>query len=195
MTVARVVVAPMILLYWSGMLDFATVSQALSLIPGRGGIALRRAWYESTLAACGPRLVVEFLAAIRTPKTRLGADCYIGMGSWIGWVTIGDNYMSGNHVTILSGRNQHGSSRIDIPMRQQEGHAQMITVGPDVWAGSGAIIANDVARGTIVAAGSVVTRVFPEFTVIAGVPATIIRTRAQVTEAAPRGQYVDRNST
>jgi virginiamycin A acetyltransferase len=192
MAVARLLVAPMVVLYRSRLVDFATVSQGLSLIPGLGGIALRRAWYEWTLAACGPRLVVEFLAAIRTPKSRLGADCYIGMGSWIGWVTIGDNYMSGNHVTILSGRNQHGSARIDVPMRHQAGTARMITIGPDVWAGSGAIIADDVARGTIIAAGSVVTRPFPEFAIIAGVPATVLRMRADTTSSA---RYVDRSSS
>lgn len=176
-TLTKVLLVPIYVLYRARLIEFATVGHALSLTPGRAGIAIRRAWYEMTLQTCGAGLVVEFLAAFRTPRTRVGNHCQIGLGSWIGLADIGDDFIGGNHVTILSGRQQHGRERLDIPMRLQEGVAERVKIGPDVWVGSGAIIAAEVSRGTIIGSGAVVTKTFPEFSILAGVPAQVIGSR------------------
>jgi acetyltransferase-like isoleucine patch superfamily enzyme len=54
-----------------------------------------------------------------------------------------------------------------------------VTIGNDVWIGTGVIILNDVSigDGAIVAAGSIVTRSVPPYAIVGGVPATIIRMR------------------
>lgn len=54
-----------------------------------------------------------------------------------------------------------------------------ITVGDDVWIGAGAILLPGVTVGprSVVGAGSVVTRDVPADTVVAGVPARVIRQR------------------
>jgi acetyltransferase-like isoleucine patch superfamily enzyme len=54
-----------------------------------------------------------------------------------------------------------------------------ITIGNDVWIGSGVKIMDGVhiGDGVVVAAGSVVTKSIPEYSVVAGVPARIIKTR------------------
>jgi virginiamycin A acetyltransferase len=174
---AKVFLLPCYVVYRLRLFDYSAVNHALSMIPGRLGVGLRRAWYEMTLEACGPGLVVEFLAAFRTPKARVGARCFIGLGSWIGWTHLSDEVITGNHITILSGRRQHGFERLDVPMHDQQGRPELVHVGSDVWIGSGAVIAADVSRGTIVASGAVVTRVFPEFSIVGGVPAVQIGSR------------------
>jgi acetyltransferase-like isoleucine patch superfamily enzyme len=54
-----------------------------------------------------------------------------------------------------------------------------VRVGSDVWVGSGAVIAVDVSRGTIIGAGAVVTRAFPEYAILAGVPAQQVGSRME----------------
>lgn len=54
-----------------------------------------------------------------------------------------------------------------------------ITVGNDVWLGKNVIITNgsDIGNGVIAAAGAVITKNVPDYAVVAGVPARIIRYR------------------
>lgn len=177
-------VLPLIALYRIGAVRFDTISQVLAFVPGLPGVGIRRAWYERTLEACGEYLVVDFLSAIRTAQTRVGAYCYIGRNNWIGLADIGDGLLSGNSVTIHSGAHQHGFERTDIPMRLQPGRMERISVGEDVWLGSHVVVNADVARGTIVASGAVVTATHPPFSIIGGVPAKLIRSR--IPEGGPR---------
>lgn len=176
---------PTHILYRFHLVSFETVSKSLSLIPGLGGMWLRRAWYKATLAHCGQNLYVDFLGAIRTPKTSVGDNVYIGHSCWIGWTDIGDDAMLGGHIVVLSGAGQHGFERTDVPMRLQEGHPTQVKIGRDVWVGNGAIIAADVAEGCVVGAGSVVIRPTEPYTIVAGVPAHAIRNRGEL--CAPKG--------
>jgi acetyltransferase-like isoleucine patch superfamily enzyme len=152
----------------------------LAFAPGIGGVGIRRVWYERTLEACGEHLVVDFLSAIRTPRTRVGRHCYIGRANWIGLAHIGDDLLSGNNVTIHSGPRQHGFSRTDVPMRVQPGSLAVVNIGNDVWLGSHVVVSSDVSEGTIVASGAVVTKPYPSYSIIAGVPARLIRDRRAV---------------
>jgi len=157
---------------------FTATSQWLSFIPGYSGILLRRIWYQSTLRGCGSNLTVDWLAVIRTRDTEIGNRCTIGVGSWIGWARLGDDVMSGNHVTILSGGKQHAYSDLSRPIRQQKGEKRQIIIGNDVWIGSGAIIMSDISEGTVIGAGSIVTKIHPKQSVIAGNPARILKKRS-----------------
>ena len=53
----------------------------------------------------------------------------------------------------------------------------MVTIGAGAWIGTGAIVLADVGRGTVVAAGSVVTKPLPDGVIAAGVPARVVRSR------------------
>jgi acetyltransferase-like isoleucine patch superfamily enzyme len=67
-------------------------------------------------------------------------------------------------------------------------HFKPVVIGDDVWVGYGAILLAGchIGRGSVVAAGAVVTNDVPECTVVAGVPARAIRRRfaLEVDEAA-----------
>ena len=54
-----------------------------------------------------------------------------------------------------------------------------VEVGDDVWVGTGAKILDGVTlgKGCIVAAGAVVTESFPEYSIVGGIPAKLLRTR------------------
>ncbi len=184
---SQLMLLPVRLLYQVHWVSFESASKALGLIPGLGGMWLRRTWYQATLASCGENLYVDFMAAIRTPRTLLGSNVYIGNSCWIGWANIGDDVMLGGQDVVLSGAEQHGFERTDIPMRAQAGHAVQVNIGRDVWVGSGAIVAADIAEGCVVGAGSVVTKPTEPYTVVAGVPARVIRRR----EWTPMSQAPD----
>lgn len=170
------------LLLWSRLplsefTSFTAPSQWLSFLPGYSGILLRRVWYRSTLRRCGCNLTVDWLAVIRTRETEIGDRCTLGVGNWVGWVRLGDDVMTGSHVVFVSGAHQHGFDDINRPIRRQHGRKRQVIVSDDVWIGANAVVMADVSRGTVIGAGTIVTRQLQEMSVIAGNPARIIRKR------------------
>lgn len=155
---------------------YRTISEALGLIPGMAGVVIRRAWYRRTLAKCGARLFVDWLAVFKSAEACVGDDCYIGVRSWIGVATIGDGTLISSGVQVLSGLEQHGIAR-DQPVRSQMGGLQRVYIGEDCWIGAGAIVGADLALGTVVGAGSVVVQPTEAFWIVAGNPARVVRER------------------
>src|SRR5439155_8575805 len=135
-------------------------SELLALLPGKLGVIWRRSWYQRTLEVCGTKLVVEWMSVFKSESATVGDRVYIGPFCWISRTHLGDDVMLAGRVTILSGKAQHGTARIDLPMRQQPGRMADVRIGCDVWVGDSAVIMSDVADGTVVGAGSVVTGKF-----------------------------------
>jgi len=86
-------------------------------------------------------------------------------------------------VQIPSGPHTHGIARIDVPIRDQPGAPVCVHVREGAWIGNGAVVLADVGRHAIVAAGAVVTRPVPDYAIVGGVPAAVIRSRRD--EARP----------
>lgn len=63
--------------------------------------------------------------------------------------------------------------------------AQGVTIGSDVWIGHGAIVlpGRSIGDGAVVAAGAVVTKDVPPYTIVGGTPARVIRERFPATVA------------
>lgn len=94
-------------------------------------------------------------------------------------VTIDDFLMMGEDVLFLGGG--HNYNRTDIPMGQQGGKEPTpLHIAGDVWIGARAIIlpgCRRIGHGAIIGAGSVVTKDVPDWAIVGGNPATIIKMR------------------
>lgn len=109
---------------------------------------------------------------------RIGRDSLIGEYSIIrgqGGVTIGDRVYTSPFTQLLAVN--HIFDDPNRPFTEQGITAQGIVVEDDVWLGAGAILTDGVrvGKGAVVAAGAVVTQDVPAHTVVAGVPARVIK--------------------
>lgn len=116
----------------------------------------------------------------------IGRDSLIGEFNVLrgqGGIHIGDRVYTSPFVQFAAVN--HVFSDPTRPFVEQGITAQGITVEDDVWIGAGAIITDGVhiGRGAVVAAGAVVRDQVPPHTVVAGVPARIVKS---VTGREPR---------
>ncbi|MCB2204264.1 acyltransferase [bacterium] len=96
-----------------------------------------------------------------------------------GSVRIGDDTLIGGFVTIIDGN--HVTRNAERSIREQGGKQVPIEIGSDVWIGSNAVILQGVNIGdhAVVAANATVTKDVPEYAVVAGTPARVIRDRRE----------------
>lgn len=127
--------------------------------------------------------------AVLTPgggTIELGINSVFGMFNYIdgsGTLTIGRNVRIGQHVCIYT--SNHNFNRCDRPICAQGLTTKPVVIEDDVWIGAHAVILPGVRihHGSIVAAGAVVSRDVPPFSVVGGVPARKIKERNQCGEA------------
>jgi acetyltransferase-like isoleucine patch superfamily enzyme len=147
---------------------------------------------QSDCIAVGPNSVIrgELTTFAHGGKIEIGSWCYVGEGSRI-WsaalVQIGDRALIAHDVNIFD--------NLTHPLRAAERHEQIrqmftrghpreiplderpVRICNDAWIGAGAMVLRGVTvgEGGVVAAGAVVTRDVPAFSIVAGNPAVLIR--------------------
>lgn len=156
---------------------FQGCSQLLSLFPGVPGNYLRQQFYRLTLAACPDDCCIEFGTRLNQRGIELGHRVYIGTNCCIGLCHIEDDVMLGSNVDIISGSKQHHFDQLDIPMREQGGELEKIIIGEDCWLGNSSVVMANVGRKSIVAAGSVVVKDLPPYSIAGGNPAKVLKSR------------------
>lgn len=109
----------------------------------------------------------------------LGSNSYVGLNSFIeGFnekIIIGDFVSIAPNASIISGSGPNASP----PMQRVFGNATgPITIGDHTWIGGNSIIMPNVTLGKycVVAAGSFVNKSFPDYSIVGGTPARLIRT-------------------
>jgi len=136
-------------------------------------------------AYCGKNVNIERRAFFGSGKSlSIGNNSAIGINATIlGPVTIGRNVMMGEDVIVIT-RN-HQFSWTDIPMIEQGYQEwQPVTIGDNVWIGARVIILGGVSigSGVIIGAGAVVSKDIPNYAVVVGNPARIVRYRNNLDE-------------
>lgn len=130
----------------------------------------------------GPRSIISTSGGtVRVgSRTSFFSDCLIS-----GAVTIGNDCLFANSVTVLSGTHQiRGSGTIrenDAAWERSPDYRPFdpILIGEDCWLGANSVILPGVnlGKGTVVGANAVVTKSFPDYSILGGVPARIIGSR------------------
>jgi maltose O-acetyltransferase len=111
-------------------------------------------------------------------ESEIGDNSGIGIGSFVGLVTIGCDVMIGEHFMALT--HNHEFKDLTIPMRLQgRQENKRITIEDDVWIGARVTLlpAVTIGKGAIVGAGSVVTRDVSPYSIVGGNPAREIGRR------------------
>lgn len=122
-------------------------------------------------------------------KISVGDNFYIGKFSQIECdAEIGNHVMLANFVALI-GRYDHNYQQVGVPMRLASairspeynwlGLNEKIVIEDDVWVGFGAILLSGVrvGKGSIIAAGSIVTKDVEPYSIYAGVPARKVGNR------------------
>lgn len=112
------------------------------------------------------------------PVVIIGDRCLIGRGSAIVGhyrIDIGDDVFTGMNVYITD--QNHGYEDPDTPIGIQDPQDDPVVIGDGSWIGSGAVVLPGarIGKHCVVAANSVVRGTFPSHSVIAGVPAKVVR--------------------
>ena len=150
---------------------------------GPASLRIRRFICRHIFEYCGDNVNIEhgarFGAGTRIRignNSGLGVNCVVPNGS-----IIGENVMMGPNCYIHE-RN-HSFSRVDIPMIKQ-GYAppKPIIIDDDVWIGRDVtiMVGRHIAKGSIIAANCVLTKDYPEFSIVGGNPSRLIRSRKQI---------------
>ncbi|MHB1295222.1 MAG: acyltransferase [Anaerolineae bacterium] len=131
-----------------------------------------------TLVMHGAVLHVYNFRGLPHAGIRIGRDSLIGEYTVIrgqGGVTIGDRVFTSPMVQIMAVNHVFRDPRRSFV--EQGISAEGIVIEDDVWIGSGAVITDGVhiGRGAVLAAGAVVIHDVAPHTVVAGVPARMIR--------------------
>ena len=139
---------------------------------------LRRFWAKRMIKHCGKNVNIEKGAKF-TPLLSIGDNSGIGINCEInGPVSIGNDVMMGPEVVIYT--SGHKFDRMDIPMwKQGSTEPRAVTIGDDVWIGRRVIIMPGVrvGNGCVIGAGAVVTKDVPDYCVVGGVPAKVLKRR------------------
>ncbi|MBO5092993.1 MAG: sugar O-acetyltransferase, partial [Lachnospiraceae bacterium] len=103
-----------------------------------------------------------------------GKDVFVNSGCHFqdqGGIAIGDGTLIGHNVVLATINHD-----LD-PRNNRKNHYAPITIGNYVWIGSNATILPGVTLGdwSVVAAGAVVTKDVPPYTVVGGVPAKVLK--------------------
>lgn len=133
---------------------------------------------KNFIEKCGSNVNIEH-GAWFNPELQIGDNSGIGMNCRVsGRTYIGNDVMMGPDCIMYSYSHEHGS--IDVSMCKQGFEEETpVHIGNDVWIGARVIILPGVKIGNhaIVGAGAIVTKDVPDYAIVGGNPAKIIRMR------------------
>ena len=157
------------------------VGLLLRWLPGFEGIAIRSGFYRLLFARLdGFAFIYSGAYLDHSYNIHAGRSLSINTGAFISArapLRFGHGVLVGPNVVIIT--SNHRYDMPDRPISEQGHQLAEIQIGDDCWIGANAVILAgvNVAEGTIVSAGSVVTRDTQPYTIVAGAPAERIGER------------------
>jgi len=126
------------------------------------------------------RLLVGDLRLFSNANLSLGNKVIVNVGCYLsgeGGLTVEDEVIIGAHARLLSAG--HDARGPETAVNRNAITFGAIRIGYGAWIGAGATIlqGRNVGVGAVVGAGSVVTRDVPDYAIVVGNPARIVRTR------------------
>jgi acetyltransferase-like isoleucine patch superfamily enzyme len=167
------------------VVSYEALMQPLFALPRYRVLNAMKALFLRLVGARVGRRVVFYPGVWIAPGRNLvlGDDVDLAAGVIIttaGGVEIGARTLVGYRAQIVSANHVIPPARGRIFGSGHEG--KPVCIGPDAWIGAAALVMPGVSigEGAVVAAGSVVTRDVEPFTIVAGVPARLVRHRDNV---------------
>ncbi|MDH6143864.1 acetyltransferase-like isoleucine patch superfamily enzyme [Kitasatospora sp. GP30] len=117
------------------------------------------------------------------PVITIGGGCVIGRGSHLVGhqsIVLGDDVWTGPNVYISDQAHEYRDTT--LPIGKQWPRNESVEIGSGSWIGTGAVILPGarLGRNVVVAAGSVVRGEIPDYSVVAGAPAKVVRSFSDV---------------
>lgn len=108
-------------------------------------------------------------------SVHVGQNCFI---DGTGKLRICKDSVLGPNVVLLTGN--HEFKNPTIPIRLQGGIPKPVVIEEDVWIGANVTVLGgvNIGKGSVIGAGSVVTKDVPPYSIAVGVPARVIDKRA-----------------
>lgn len=135
----------------------------------------------------GSGTIIECTGVIRELGETLKIGNHVGFAQNC-FVEVRGNISIGNDCIFASGvsmaAENHNFSDVENPIRLQGATRKGITIEDDCWVGTNAAILDGVTigKGCVVAAGAVVNKDVPPYSIVGGVPAKILKSRIQAVE-------------
>jgi galactoside O-acetyltransferase len=176
----------------------------LSSIPSEIGIRIRQIAYKPLFKKCGKNLRIDSgVTILGFENISIGDNISFMKNSYIyahdnGDLTIGNNFtinsnsqLGASFGKIIIGNDcaigpnsvlraaNHRFDDPNIPIRKQGHKYGEIIIEDDVWIASNCVITANtkIGKGSVIAAGSVVTKDVESYSVVGGVPAKLIKKR------------------
>lgn len=141
------------------------------------GVVIKHNTVFSGVDFLGKAVIEPYCRIIGDTKIIIGDNFYMNSGCHIlGNISIGQDVMIGPK-TVMWGRD-HGMQLGEKMMQQSHVKADII-IGNDVWIAACAVILKgvEIGNGAVIGAGAVVTKNIPEYAIVVGNPARVIRFR------------------
>lgn len=139
---------------------------------------LRRCYYKLMRMKIGKHSQINMSLYSFCPwKINIGSNTHINHGCFLdgrGGIRIGNNVSISHNVSILTGSH-------DIQSADFQSRFRPVELGDYVWIGVNATILSGthIGQGSVIAAGAVVTKDVPPYSIVGGIPAQIIAKRTE----------------